>query len=122
VLSYEFRELDRVDASARDFTGDPNRAFGLVRNQADIPDDPNIPDRVPTNNLRYADSSVDGAVDLDFDGVPDFTGSGKVYDRGRLLSSAGGLTQGGDSTPLAGYQGDLQALESRPQCEPAGAL
>ena len=110
VLSYEFRELDRVAASARDFTGEPNRAFGLVRNQADIPDDPNIPDRVPTNNLRYADSSVDGAVDLDFDGVPDFTGSGKVYDRGRLLSSAGGLTQGGDSTPLAGYQGDLQAL------------
>lgn len=109
ALSYEFREIDRVSSFARDFTGDPQKTFGLVRNQADFPDDPNVPDRVPTNNLRYADSSIDGAVDLDLDGIPDFTGSGKVYNRGRLLRSAGGLTQGGDSTPLAGYQGDLQA-------------
>lgn len=109
ALSYEFREIDRVSSFARDFTGDPQKTFGLVRNQADFPDDPNVPDRVPTNNLRYADSSIDGAVDLDLDGIPDFTGSGKIYDRGRLLRSAGGLTQGGDSTPLAGYQGDLQA-------------
>ncbi|OYW51315.1 MAG: TonB-dependent receptor [Novosphingobium sp. 28-62-57] len=116
ALSYEFREIDRVGGTARDYIGNPDRAFGLVRNQADFPDDPNIPDRVPTNNLRYADSSVDGALDFDVDEcftigtcIPDFTGSGKVYDRGRLLRSAGGLTQGGDSTPLAGYQGDLQA-------------
>lgn len=109
ALSYEFREIDRVSSFARDFSGDPQKTFGLVRNQADFPDDPNVPDRVPTNNLRYADSSIDGAVDLDLDGIPDFTGSGKIYDRGRLLRSAGGLTQGGDSTPLAGYQGDLQA-------------
>lgn len=109
ALSYEFREVDRVSSSARDFTGDPRRTFSLVRNQADFPDDPNVPDRVPTNDLRYADSSIDGAVDLDLDGIPDFTGSGRVYDRGRLLRSAGGLTQGGDSTPVAGYQGDLQA-------------
>lgn len=109
ALSYEFREIDRVSSFARDFSGDPQKTFGLVRNQADFPDDPNVPDRVPTNNLRYADSSIDGAVDLDLDGIPDFTGSGKVYNRGRLLRSAGGLTQGGDSTPLAGYQGDLQA-------------
>lgn len=109
AVSYEFREIDRVSSFRRDFTGDPRRSFALVRNQADFPDDPNVPDRVPTNDLRYADSSVDGAIDLDFDGIPDFTGSGKVYDRGTLLRSAGGLTQGGDSTPLAGYQGDLQA-------------
>lgn len=110
VLSYEFREFDRVSGADRRYTGDPLRTFGIVRDPADIPDDPNRPDRVPTNNLRYADSSVDGAVDLDLDGIPDFTGSGKVYDRGRLLPSSGGLTQGGDSTPLAGYQGDLQAF------------
>lgn len=116
AVAYEFREIDRVRARARDFAGDPERSFGLIRNQADIPDNPNLPDRVPTNDLRYADSSIDGAIDfdvfrciLDNDCVPDFTGSGKVYDRGRLLQSAGGLTQGGDSTPLAGYQGDLQA-------------
>jgi len=109
AVAYEFREIDRVNGTARDFAGDPRKTFGLVRNQNDIPDNPSVPDRVPTNDLRYADSSIDGAVDLDLDGIPDFTGSGTRYRRGRLLSSAGGLTQGGDSTPLAGYQGDLQA-------------
>lgn len=109
ALSYEFRETDRVAGNRRSYVGDPQRSFGIVRNQADFPDNPNVPDRVPTNDLRYADSSVDGAIDFTFDGIPEFTGAGKVYDRGRLLRSAGGLTQGGDSTPLAGYQGDLQA-------------
>lgn len=118
ALSYEFREQDRVSSSARARTGNPLRSYGLVRNPADIPDDPNVPDRLLTNNLRYADSSPDGAVVLNVadcldDDIgncdPVFTGSGKVYDRGTLLPSSGGLTQGGDSTPLAGYQGDLQA-------------
>ncbi|WP_420145487.1 TonB-dependent receptor domain-containing protein [Sphingobium sp.] len=109
ALSYEFRETDRVSSSDRRRTGDPRYTYGIVRNPADFPDDPNVPDRLPFNDLRYADSSVDGAIDLDLDGIPDYTGSGKVYDRGLLLPSSGGLTQGGDSTPLAGYQGDLQA-------------
>ncbi|WP_243395655.1 TonB-dependent receptor plug domain-containing protein [Sphingomonas oleivorans] len=109
ALSYEFRQQDRLSSFDRPRTGDPLRTFRIVRNPADFPDDPNVPDRIPFNNLRYADSSIDGAVDLDLDGIPDFTGSGKVYDRGTLLRSSGGLTQGGDSTPLAGYQGDLQA-------------
>ena len=109
ALSYEYRDQDRVSSFNRDRTGNPLLSYGIVRDPADIPDDPNVPDRKPFNDLRYADSSVDGAVDLNFDGIPDYTGSGKVYDRGRLLPSSGGLTQGGDSTPLAGYQGDLQA-------------
>ncbi|WP_025293842.1 TonB-dependent receptor plug domain-containing protein [Sphingomonas sanxanigenens] len=109
ALSYEYRDQDRLGSADRRRTGNPLYSYGLVRDPNDIPDDPGRPDRVLTNNLRYADSSIDGAVDLDLDGIPDFTGSGKVYDRGRLLPSSGGLTQGGDSTPLAGYQGDLQA-------------
>ncbi|MBB3860649.1 outer membrane receptor protein involved in Fe transport [Novosphingobium hassiacum] len=109
ALSYEFLETDRVSGDRRDYVGNPLKSFGLVRDPTDIPDNPNKPDRVPTNDLRYADSSIDGAIDLDFDGIPDYTGSGTVYRRGRLLPSSGGLTQGGDSTPLAGYQGDLQA-------------
>lgn len=109
ALSYEYRVQDRLSSFSRERTGNPLRTFGIVRNPDDFPDDPNVPDRVPTNNLRYADSSLGGAIDVDFDGIPDFTGEGTVYDRGRLLPSSGGLTQGGDSTPLAGYQGDLQA-------------
>jgi outer membrane receptor protein involved in Fe transport len=109
ALSYEFREQDRLSSFNRSRTGNPLNTYGIVRDPADIPDDPNVPDRRPFNNLRYADSSLGGAIDVDFDGIPDFTGEGKVYDRGLLLPSSGGLTQGGDSTPLAGYQGDLQA-------------
>lgn len=118
ALSYEFREDDRLSSFSRSRTGDPQQLFGLVRDPGDIPDDPSRFDRVLTNNLRYADSSRDGAVnvrqvlnpetgELEFTGTPDFTGSGRVYDRGRLLPGTG-LTQGGDSTPQAGYQGDLQ--------------
>ena len=109
ALSYEFREQDRVSSFDRARTGNPLDTYSIVRNPNDFPDDPSVPDRLPTNDLRYADSSLGGAVDVDFDGIPDFTGEGGVYDRGTLLPSSGGLTQGGDSTPLAGYQGDLQA-------------
>lgn len=119
VLNYEFTEDDRLNSFSRPETGDPRRLFQFVRNPDDFPDDPTIFDRILLNDIRYADSSRDGAVNFSqvfdprvggfvFTGVPDFTGSGKVYDRGRLLPESGGLTQGGDSTPLAGYQGDLR--------------
>lgn len=121
TLSYEFTEDDRVNSFDRARSGDPLRTFGLVQDPNDRPDDPGVFDRVLTNNLRYADSSRDGAIDTGsidpdtgefvvgaFDGIPEFTGRGTVYDRGRLLPNSNGLTQGGDSTPLAGYQGDLQ--------------
>ena len=107
ALNYEFRDDDRVSSFARERTGNPLRTYGIVRDPTDIPDDPTRFDRVRTNNLRYADSSRGGAVDLDLDGVPDFNGDGGVYDRGVNLPGTG-LVQGGDSTPVAGYQGDLQ--------------
>lgn len=108
ALNYEFRQDERVTGFDRQRVGNSLSAFGLVRDPSDFPDDPNRPDRILLNDLRYADSSRDGAVDVDLDGLPDFTGSGGVYDRGRLLRGSGGLTQGGSSTPTAGYQGDLQ--------------
>ncbi|RYD60661.1 MAG: TonB-dependent receptor, partial [Sphingomonadales bacterium] len=101
ALSYEYTKDDRLSSSNRSATGDPLQVYGFVREPG------NTYERTLVNNLRYADSSRDGAVDLDLDFVPDFTGSGGVYDVGRYLGS-GGLTQGGSSTPTAGYQGDLQ--------------
>ncbi|MEO6079751.1 MAG: TonB-dependent receptor [Steroidobacteraceae bacterium] len=108
ALSYEYNTDRRVRSFDRARTGDPLRTYGLVRNPADDPDDPNVFDRVLLNNLRYADSSRDGAIDTDWDFVPNFTGSGTAYDLGTSLPSSGGLVQGGSSTPLAGYQGDMQ--------------
>lgn len=106
ALAYEFSADQRVSDQARSYLRPP-RATELAQNQDDLDDDPNIPDNVPYNDIRYADSSPTGAVDVDFDFAPDFEGSGVAYDRGFLLENSGGYTQGGSSTPVNGYQGDL---------------
>jgi iron complex outermembrane recepter protein len=107
AVAYEYNRQDRLSSFDRAFSGDPQRNFGLFRDLADFPDDPNRPDRILYNNLTWADSAPDGAVDLDLDGIPDFTGSGLPYDRGIVLRSASGRAVGGSNTPTAGYFGDL---------------
>lgn len=113
TLAYEFSNSARVSSFARDFTGNPLKNRGLFRNLDDFPDDPNVPDRIVYNNITWADSAPDGAIDLDLDGIPDFTGSGLPYDRGIVLRSAGGRAIGGSNTPTAGYFGDLQPSNRR---------
>ncbi len=107
AVSYEFRRDGRVAYSDRAI-GRPG-AERLARNPDDIPDDPNVFDNVFLRNLRYADSSPDGAVMLDTDLVPAFRGGGQPYDLGRFLPDSGFLTEGGSSTSINAYQGDLQA-------------
>lgn len=116
ALSYEYNRDARVRASAR-ATGRVDDFFSFRRNLADIPDDCTsascpaganaIPDRILYNNIRYADTSTNGAVDVDIDFSPDFEGNGRVYDLGEFLPGSGGVVFGGSSTPVAGYQGDL---------------
>lgn len=106
AVSYEYAKQNSVNSRARSFLGDSNKFYRIIRNPADFPDDPNIFDHIPVNDARWLDSSVDGAIDLDFDGIPDYTGSGAAYDRGTILPETG-LTRGGSSTPLAGYAGDI---------------
>lgn len=113
TVAYEYNNTERLSSFRRDFTGNPSETFGLFRNLDDFPDDPNVFDRIPYNNLTWADSAPDGAVDLDLDGIPDFTGSGLVYDRGIPLRSAAGRAVGGSNTPTAGYFGDLQPASER---------
>lgn len=108
AASYEFNRSARVSSFDRAFSGDALTNKALLRNLADFPDDPAVFDRVIYNNITWSDSSPDGAVDLDLDGIPDFTGSGLPYDRGLVLRSAGGRAIGGSNTPTAGYFGDLQ--------------
>ena len=106
AIAYEYSADDRVDELDRDYLRPPPRRY-LYQNQDDLDDDPNVPDLVPYNDGRYADSAPNGAVDVDFDFASDFEGDGSVYDRGFLLENSGGYTQGGSSTPVDGYQGDL---------------
>ncbi|WEK46350.1 MAG: TonB-dependent receptor [Candidatus Andeanibacterium colombiense] len=106
ALAYEYSKDERVSDQQRPWLRNP-AAGALYRNQADIPDDPNVPDLIFYNNVRYADSAPVGAVDTDFDFAADFEGNGKPYDRGLVLDESGGYTQGGSGTPVDGYQGDL---------------
>lgn len=101
AASYEYARQERVDTRDRNYLGDNNRFIALIRNPGAGPT------YVPIGNTTWADSSTDGAVYLDSDRIPDYTGSGKVYDRGTLLPSSGGLAIGGDNTPRAGYYGDI---------------
>jgi hypothetical protein len=105
-VAYEYSADERVNDQDRSFLRAP-RAAELAQNQDDLDDSPDLPDNVPYNDIRYADSSPTGAVDVDFDFAPDFEGNGSAYDRGFLLENSGGYTQGGSSTPVNGYQGDL---------------
>jgi iron complex outermembrane recepter protein len=107
AFNYEFNNAERLSSFARSFSGDPLNNFALLRNRSDFPDTLSVPDRILYNNLSWADSAPDGAIDIDLDGIPDFTGSGLVYDRGNPIPSSGGRAQGGSNTPTAGYFGDL---------------
>ena len=106
AIAYEYSADDRVNDQDRDYLRPP-RAANLAQNQDDLDDSPDLPDNVPYDDIRYADSSPMGAVDVDFDLLSDFEGTGNVYDRGFVLENSGGYTQGGSSTSVDGYQGDL---------------
>jgi outer membrane receptor protein involved in Fe transport len=113
ALSYEYNKSARLPASSRSFSGNPAKYGELLQNQNDLDDDPNVPDRILYHNLTWADSAPDGAVDVDFDGIPDFTGSGLPYDRGTPLIGGNARAVGGSNTPIAGYFGDLQPSTNR---------
>jgi iron complex outermembrane receptor protein len=106
AFAYEYNSDDRVGDQDRAFLRDPING-DLYQNQGDLDDDPRIPDNIPYRDVAYADSSPEGAVDVDFDYASDFEGNGAVYDRGFILEGSGGYTVGGSSTRTAGYQGDL---------------
>src|SRR5690349_15697818 len=71
ALAYEFSADQRVNDQARSFLRTP-RAADLYQNQDDLDDSPDLPDNIPYENVRYADSSPTGAVDVDMDFAPDF--------------------------------------------------
>ncbi len=111
TVAYEFNETDRFSQSQRLNYGKTGPSYSLQRNPADgspgsAGDDPNVPDRVLMTGLRWADSSPGGAVDVDFDGLSDYTGEGTVYDRGTYVPGTA-FTIGGDSTPRETYYGDF---------------
>ena len=112
AVSYEFNVTDKFRQAQRLPYAQSGPFVRFVRNPADFPDDPNVPDRVPLTNLRWADSSPGGAIDTNLDFVPDFTGEGGVYDPGTYVSGSP-FTIGGSSTPQDSYFGDYTPYTRR---------
>lgn len=108
ALSYEFTQDDRLSSTSRSEFSDNSNFYRFAR----VPGSEYARDLV--NDLRYADSSRNGALDFGlFNGAgnfvparyPSYDGDGNVWQDGLLLES-GGYAQGGSSTPIAGYSGD----------------
>jgi outer membrane receptor protein involved in Fe transport len=107
ALAYEFGFNDGVKIVDRAHGGDPLKTYSLTNNPDYVPGDLAHPRYVFLNDLRWIDSSRAGAYDIDADLTPDMNADGSPYDLGDYIN--GSYTQGGDSTPVAGYNGDLQA-------------
>lgn len=110
AIAYEYNQNDRFSQKDRLNYGKTGPTWALVRNPNDgspgsAGDDPNVPDRILLTGLRWADSSMGGAFDVDGDFVPDFTGEGTPYDLGEYVPGTA-FTIGGDSTPREIYYGD----------------
>lgn len=112
AVSYEYNVTDKFRQTQRLPYAKSGPYYRFVRNPADFPDDPNVPDQIPLTNLRWADSSPGGAIDTNLDFVPDFTGEGGVYDPGTYVSGSP-FTIGGSSTPQDSYFGDYTPYTRR---------
>lgn len=111
TLALEHSQDDRLPSRRRSYASS-DREY-LVFNPFDRSDDPNLYDRIPLRDVRYWDSSTNGAIFIDDDYIADFDGDGTPWDIGTIPSDGGFapispiFAQGGDGTPLARYAGDL---------------
>lgn len=128
AFAYEYNEADRFSQKRRLNYGLAGPSWALVRNPADgtpggVNDNPNVPDRILMTGLRWADSSMAGALILgnwaDYIGPNGFTppppaynGNGDVYDTGTYIPGTS-FTVGGDSTPRESYYGDYTPFSRR---------
>ena len=119
TVALEYSKEKRLRANDRDFAGGGDiQSFQVNPDDLDD-DDPSVPDEVPFRDLRFWDSSVAGAVDVDFDGFQDFNGDDTPFDFGNLPFSSEGapippfFQQGGDGTRVDQYIGDLTPEEER---------
>jgi outer membrane receptor protein involved in Fe transport len=112
TFGYEFSFTNPVNRDQREMTR-LGRRLSLVNNPAEraVPgDDPNIPDRVFLNNIRYIDSALEGAVyTTAFEGPTrsgvSFLGTGAPFVDGLFL---GGFSmQGGSGTLTDVFQTQL---------------
>ena len=108
TFALEYATEDRLHSSRRSFARSNRASF--MMNPDDLDDDPNVPDRVPITDVRFFDSSPDGAVwiyDENDDLYDIYNGTDRPFDFGTIDYIPPYYQQGGDGTPTSGYIGDL---------------
>ncbi len=100
TFAYEYNADDPLANDDRSYLRQNRRRY-LIPNDADVGDDPNVPDNVLQGDLRYPGESPFGLIDV---AGTLFRGDGQLYDPG---TPAAFYATGGDATPVAGFVGDL---------------
>lgn len=121
TVTLEGSYQEKLNFTQRSFTKVGGRYF-FVANPTEFAsgvDDPNVPDFVPVNNAGYITSGYHGAIDTDFDGVPDHQGNGQLYNYGTDIGNYSSI--GGDGMPYAeDLQADFQPINRRRIAEVSG--
>ena len=100
TLSWEHGEEDRLDVRQRGYLSGSQR-IRFAKNPV-----PGGPTYVPLDDIRYFDTSRQGGIDVDFDGMPDFVGAaGAPFDHGSFVPDF--YQRGGSGTLVSDYANDL---------------
>ncbi|HTU10735.1 MAG TPA: TonB-dependent receptor [Allosphingosinicella sp.] len=110
AIAYQYTSEGRLRARDRRYLRGANYCT-LQENLNDPNDDPNLPDFVPYCGVQFFDTSREGAIDVDFDTLPDFRPNGDVYNIGTFIPPF--YSVGGDGTLRGDYIGDLLASNRR---------
>lgn len=108
--AFEYTREGRLQATDRNYLRRQNYRT-MQRNPDDPEDDPNLPDEVPLTDIRFYDSSREGGIDIDFDGVPDLRPNGQPFEIPLFIPPF--YSQGGTGTHRADYIGDIIAKNRR---------
>lgn len=104
AVNFEYGHDDRFLLSQRKEFGPSFQSF--FDNPAEAGgDDPNVPDLILFDDVRYLDSNPASAIDVDFDFIPDFFGDGQPFENGTFIG--GFFDSGGDGTPVSTYSGEI---------------
>jgi outer membrane receptor protein involved in Fe transport len=118
AAAFEFNNSARLPAEARDFAaGGARQVFvdnpALVPGQGALASQFGTFSHVPMNDVRFNDSSPDGAVYVSPDLTVDFNGSGLPFDAGAPFFIPPFLQNSGDGSLLDRFIGDLISGQKR---------
>ena len=108
--AFEYTREGRLQAIDRSYLRRENYRT-MQRNPDDPDDDPNLPDEIPLTDIRFFDSSREGGIDIDFDGLPDLRPNGQPFEVPLFIPPF--YAQGGTGTHRADYIGDVIAKNRR---------